>query len=74
MLQDNPVNTTTGAYLMEHATSRQVESIYKQHRPLDQTIPISTFLKGSAKQGRSILLLAIVTAAAIVLSVILLKK
>jgi integrase len=36
LLQDKNVDDATVAYLMGHTTTRQVQSIYKRHRPKDQ--------------------------------------
>ena len=41
LLQDRRVDDATVAYLMGHATTKQVSSAYKRHRPKDQSATIS---------------------------------
>lgn len=40
LLQDRNVDTATVAYLLGHATTKQVEKTYKRHRPKDQAAAI----------------------------------
>src|SRR5206468_9199549 len=41
LLQDTNVDSATVAYLLGHATTKQVERTYKRHRPKDQKEAIS---------------------------------
>ena len=41
LLQDTNVDSASVAYLLGHATTKQVERTYKRHRPKDQTEAIS---------------------------------
>ncbi len=41
LLQDKHVDDATVAYLMGHTTTKQVNKIYKRHRPKDQTSTIN---------------------------------
>jgi integrase len=41
LLQDKNVDNATVAYLLGHTTTKQVEKVYKRHRPKDQRTTIS---------------------------------
>ena len=41
LLQDKNVDSATVAYLLGHTTTKQVNRIYKRHRPKDQYATIS---------------------------------
>ena len=55
LLQDENVDTATVAYLLGHTTTKQVERVYKRHRPKDQRATISKLPdKNQRQESRSV--------------------